>query len=115
MSAISDYKKLHPEYANIPDLDLAEAMYEKVYKNKGIDKSTFFKKAFPQISEKRVTNEIIFPDDEFGSNFEFESTELPFMPTTKEIAESAGVSVKDPAGSKARFAASLGSDRDWET
>jgi len=111
MSAISDYKKLHPEYANIPDLDLAEAMYEKVYKNKGIDKSTFFKKAFPQISEKRVTNEIIFPDDEFGSNFEFESTELPFMPTTKEIAESAGVSVKDPAGSKARFAASLGYDQ----
>ena len=111
MSAISDYKKLHPEYANIPDLDLAEVMFEKVYKNKGIDKSTFFKKAFPQISEKRVTNEIIFPDDEFGSNFEFESTELPFMPTTKEIAESAGVSVKDPAGSKARFAASLGYDQ----
>ena len=111
MSTISDYKKLHPEYANIPDLDLAESLYEKVYKNKGIDKSTFFKKAFPQISEKRVTDEIIFPDDEFGSNFEFESTELPFMPTTKEIAESAGVSVNDPATSKARFAASLGYDQ----
>ena len=111
MSTISDYKKKHPEYANIPDLDLAEVLFEKVYKNKGMDKSTFFKKAFPQISEKRVTDEIIFPDDEFGSNFEFESTELPFMPTTKEIAESAGVSVKDPAGSKARFAASLGYDQ----
>tara|TARA_B100000424_G_scaffold215045_1_gene172889 strand:+ start:1648 stop:4623 length:2976 start_codon:yes stop_codon:yes gene_type:complete len=111
MSTISDYKKLHPEYANIPDLDLAESLYEKVYKNKGIDKSTFFKKAFPQISEKRVTDEIIFPDDEFGSNFEFESTELPFMPTIKEIAESAGVSVNDPATSKARFAASLGYDQ----
>ena len=36
MSAISDYKKLHPEYANIPDLDLAEVMFEKVYKNKGL-------------------------------------------------------------------------------
>jgi len=111
MSTISDYKKKHPEYANIPDLDLAEVLFEKVYKNKGIDKSTFFKKAFPQISEKRVTDEIIFPDDEFGSNFEFESTELPFMPTIKEIAESAGVSVNDPATSKARFAASLGYDQ----
>ena len=111
MSTISDYKKKHPEYANIPDLDLAEVLFEKVYKNKGMDKSTFFKKAFPQISEKRVTDEIIFPDDEFGSNFEFESTELPFMPTIKEIAESAGVSVNDPATSKARFAASLGYDQ----
>ena len=111
MSTISDYKKKHPEYANIPDLDLAESLYEKVYKNKGIDKSTFFKKAFPQISEKRVTEEIIFPDDEFGSNFEFKSTELPFMPTKREIAESAGVSVNNPATSKARFAASLGYDQ----
>ena len=37
MSTISDYKKKHPEYANIPDLDLAEVLFEKVYNNKGMD------------------------------------------------------------------------------
>ena len=34
MASISDYKKQHPEYRNIPDLQLAEIMYEKAYKGK---------------------------------------------------------------------------------
>ena len=29
MSKISEYKKQYPEYANIPDLELAEALYER--------------------------------------------------------------------------------------
>ena len=101
--------KFPGKYDNVPDLELAEAVYKKFYSN--YDRSDVFKQLFPKISEKRVTEEIISPDDEFGGNFEFESTELPFMPTEKEIAESAGVAANDPAGSKARFAASLGYDQ----
>ena len=101
--------KFPGKYDNVPDLELAESVYKKFYSN--YDRSDVFKQLFPKISEKRVTEEIIFPDDEFGGNFEFESTELPFMPTTKEIAESVGVSANDPAGSKARFGASLGYDQ----
>ena len=108
MANISDYKKKHPEYSNIPDLELAEVLYEKVYKNK-LSENEFYRLAFPNISEERPEEaEIIFPDDEFGGNFEFASTATPFKPTTSEIAKQAGVSVNDPASSKARLAASLG-------
>ena len=47
MSKISDYKKQHPEYANIPDVELAEILYEKVYKGR-IDETEFYKFAFPE-------------------------------------------------------------------
>jgi hypothetical protein len=107
MSSIADYKKQHPEYANIPDIKLAETLYEKAYKGK-IDESDFYKQAFPNIASKRLSEEIIFPDDEFGSNFEFKETESKFKPITSEIAKVSGVAVNDPASSKARFGASLG-------
>ena len=107
MASISDYKKQHPEYRNIPDLQLAEIMYEKAYKGK-LDETEFYKLAFPNIAAERaedVYTDFVFPDDEFGGAFESEST---FKPTTSEIAKQAGVSVNDPATSKSRFAASLG-------
>lgn len=107
MSSIADYKKQHPEYANIPDLQLAENLYEKVYKDK-VDETEFYKQAFPNIAAKRVTEDIVSPDDEFGGNFEFKEAETQFKPTTSEIAGSVGVAVNDPATSKARFGASLG-------
>ena len=107
MSSIADYKKQHPEYANIPDLDLAETLYNKTYKGK-IDESDFYKQAFPNIAAKRVSEDIIFPDDEFGSNFEFKGTESKFKPITSEIAKISNVAINDPASSKARFGASLG-------
>ena len=107
MSKISEYKKQYPEYANIPDLELAEALYEREYKGR-IDETEFYKSAFPGIAEERaedVYTDFVFPDDEFGGAFESESA---FKPTTSEIAKQAGVSVDDPATSKSRFGASLG-------
>jgi hypothetical protein len=107
MASISDYKKQHPEYRNIPDLQLAEIMYEKAYKGK-LDETEFYKLAFPNIAVERaedVYTDFVFPDDEFGGAFESEST---FKPTTSEIAKQAGVSVNEPATSKSRFGASLG-------
>ena len=41
MASISDYKKQHPEYANIPDLELAETLYKKAYKGK-MDETDFY-------------------------------------------------------------------------
>ena len=49
MSSIADYKKQHPEYVNIPDLELAEILYKKAYKGK-INETDFYKIAFPQIA-----------------------------------------------------------------
>ena len=34
MSKIAEYKKQHPEYRNIPDLELADRLYQVAYKGK---------------------------------------------------------------------------------
>ena len=107
MSEIAKYKKQHPEYRNIPDLQLAEILYEKAYKGR-MNESEFYEFAFPEIAAKRGTDEIISPDDEFNENFEFKSDKPEFKPTTSEVAKSAGVSVNDPADIKSRFGGSLG-------
>jgi len=107
MSEIAKYKKQHPEYRNIPDIELAEILYEKAYKGR-MNESEFYEFAFPEIAAKRGTDEIISPDDEFNENFEFKSDKPEFKPTTSEIAKQAGVSVNDPANFKARFGGSLG-------
>jgi len=104
---IEEYKQQNPESANIPDRDLAQTLYEKNFKGK-MDETTFYKTVFPKISEKRsedVYNDFVFPDDDFGSGFD---STTPFKPTTSELAEKSGVSLNNPASSKARFGASLG-------
>ena len=66
---IDEYKLQNPESANVPDRDLAQALYEKDFKDK-MDETTFYKTVFPQIAEKRsddVYNDFVFPDDDFGS------------------------------------------------
>ena len=103
---LDEFRKNNPEYNDIPDLELADKFYKKYYSD--LDETEYYEKLFPNIAAKRVTDEIIFPDDEFGSNFEFKSNKPKFKPTTSEIAKSAGVSVNSPATSKARFGASLG-------
>ena len=105
---IEEYKKQNPESASVPNLELAEKIFEEDYKPRGVDENTYFESAFPKIAAKRGTDEIISPDDEFNENFEFKSDKPTFKPTTSEIAKSAGVSVNDPATSAARFGASLG-------
>ena len=107
MTKIAEYKKQYPEYENIPDVKLAEALYNRVYKGK-IEENEFYKQVFPDIEAKRASEDIISPDDVFNENYQFKSTPTPFRPTVSEIATSYGVSVNDPATSKARFGASLG-------
>ena len=107
-TSISEIRKKYPDaYNDLSDIELADKIYGKYYQGK-IDESEFYQKMFPNIASKRLTEQIIFPDDEFGSNFEFEETALPFKPTVFEIAKEANVLTNDPASSKARFGASLG-------
>ena len=107
---IADIKKEYEAYQNVPDLQLADALYNKYYKGK-INENDFYSKAFPTIKAKRATEDIVSPDDEFNENFDFKQTPSEFKPTVAEIAEQAGVSTNDPATSKARFGASLGYDQ----
>ena len=105
---IDEYKKQNPDSANVPDRDLAQALYEKNFKDK-MDETTFYKTVFPQIAEKRsddVYNDFVFPDDDFGSGFD---STTPFKPTTSELAQKSGVSLNNPADGRA--IASLGYDQ----
>jgi len=109
-TTISDIRKKYPNaYNNLSDMELADKIYDQYYQGK-IDESEFYQQMFPNIASKRLTEQIIFPDDEFGSNFEFEETALPFKPTVFEIAKEANVLTNEPATSKARFGGSLGYD-----
>jgi hypothetical protein len=107
---ISDIRKEYPKaYENVSDIELADALYNKYYSDK-LDQNSFYEQVFPNIAAKRVSEDIISPDDEFNENYDFKSTPLPFKPTTAEIAREAGVLTNDPANSSARFGASLGYD-----
>ena len=106
---IKDYKEKNPDAANIPSVDLAEQVYNQEFKPKGVDETEFYQKFFPNIAKEKfeeADQTIVIPEDEMlGKTAE---DFVSFKPTTADIAEQAGVSVNDPAGSKARFAASLG-------
>tara|TARA_Y100000004_G_C8952020_1_gene428983 strand:+ start:806 stop:3490 length:2685 start_codon:yes stop_codon:yes gene_type:complete len=107
---IADIRKEYPNaYQNVSDIELADAIYNKYYSDK-LDQNSFYEQMFPNIAAKRVSEDIISPDDEFNENYNFKSTPLPFKPTTAEIAREAGVLTNDPATSSARFGASLGYD-----
>ena len=106
---IKDYKEKNPDAANIPSVDLAEQVYNKEFKGKGVDETEFYQRFFPNIAKEKFEEAdsiIVSPEDmmlgKTGEDF------VSFKPTTADIAEQAGVSVNDPAGSKARFGASLG-------
>jgi len=108
MSKIAEYKKQHPEYANISDLELAEALYEKVYKGK-LDETEFYELAFPNITAEKLEQAddiIVSPEDMMLGRTEKDF--ISIKPTTSEIAKQAGVSINDPADIKARFGGSLG-------
>ena len=106
---IKDYKEKNPDAANIPSVDLAEQVYNQEFKPKGVDETEFYQRFFPNIAKEKfeeADQTIVIPEDEMlGKTAE---DFVSFKPTTADIAERAGVSVNDPAGSKARFGASLG-------
>ena len=112
MESITKYKKDNPIYKNVPDIELADFMYNKFYKEKEVSKENFYLNAFPELADQIVENQgIISPDDEMFMP-EGGRELLNFRPTVGMIAERSGVSIDDPATSKARFGASLGINPD---
>lgn len=106
--SIAEIKKENPYYNNVPDLELADRIYDKYYKEKEVSKEDFYLNAFPELADEIVENQdLISPDDEMflpqgGREL------LNFRPTVGMIAERSGVSIDDPATSSSRMAASLG-------
>ena len=107
--AVREYKEKNPDAAIIPSVDLAEQVYNQEFKGKGIDETEFYQKFFPNIAKEKfeeADQTIVIPEDEMlgktGEDF------VNFKPTTADLAKQGGVSINDPASSKARFAASLG-------
>ena len=104
--SLKKLRQKYPEYNDVPDLKLAEAFYKKDYSD--VDETEYYKLMFPDIAAERaedVYTDFVFPDDEFGGDFDSTS---PFKPNIADIAKSTGVSVNDPADAKARFAGSFG-------
>jgi hypothetical protein len=105
---IAQIKKEFPVYENIPDIELAGKIYDKFYKGK-LDEESYYAQVFPDIAQKKFEEAeeiIVSPEDMMlgrtGEDY------ISYKPTTKDIAEISGVSINDPATSKARFGASLG-------
>ena len=119
---IAEIKKEYPVYQNIPDVELADKIYDKYYKGK-LDPESYYQQVFPDI-QKKPSLEKFTQDPSFQETLEYlpagkeltvgmvgTGLEESFKPTIEEIAMSAGVSVNDPATSSARFGASLGYDQ----
>lgn len=115
MKLIKQYKEKYPRYANIPDLQLADILYEKNYSTK-MNKDDFYRMVFPEISAQRPevaldVSRNVKPYQTPGLAFspEFRTS---FKPTISEIAEANEVDINNPAFAEARFAGSLGFDQE---
>ena len=108
--SLESFRKKFPQYDDIPDVELAEKLYDKYYSD--LDETQYYSKMFPKIAKEKydeADDVIVGPDDAFQGTTELDF--ISFKPTTADIAKQAGVSVNDPASSKARLAASLGYDQ----
>ena len=118
MKSISQFKQENPIYQNEPDVKLASFIYDKYYKDRGVDEDDFFKQAFPNISERKDTaleqtlspevDGIISPDDEM-LNFDRRQN-INYKPSVKDIAIENDIGTETGASAESRFAASLGYD-----
>ena len=109
--SIAEIKKENPYYENVPDIKLADTLYDKYYKE-SVSKEDFYLNAFPDLADQIVENQgIISPDDEMFMP-EGGRELLNFRPTVGMIAERSGVSIDDPAYYRARFGQSLGINPD---
>tara|TARA_R100000655_G_scaffold11877_1_gene27493 strand:+ start:963 stop:3725 length:2763 start_codon:yes stop_codon:yes gene_type:complete len=118
MKTIAQFKEENPIYQNEPDVKLASFIYDKYYKDRGVDEDEFFKQAFPNIAERKETNleqtlspevdGIISPDDEM-LNFDRQQN-MSFVPSVKDIAIENDIGTSTGASAESRFAASLGYD-----
>jgi hypothetical protein len=106
--SIQDIKKEYPYYSNVPDLELADRIYNKYYKEKEVSKEDFYLNAFPELADQIVENQdLISPDDEMFLP-EGGRELLNFRPTVGMIAERSGVSIDDPATASSRMGGSFG-------
>jgi len=112
--SIEEYKEQNPDVANVPDLELAEQLFAKNFEGK-IDETTFYEKAFPEITAKKPKKDFVEPLPEAAANYlatrgiNYDVTQdKSFKPTIAEIAERSNVSINNPADAKARMVGSFG-------
>ena len=116
MKTIADIKQEYPQYANVPDVKLANALYQKYYSDK--DEDQFYKLVFPNIAQKKdatldqtlspEVDGIISPDDEMLNQERIQN--MSYVPSVKDIAIENDIGTETGATPEARFAASLGYD-----
>ena len=109
---IKDFKEKYPYYKNVPDLELAEKLYEKYYRGRDVDETEYYKRLFPNIAAERAEDTLDITELDIAYGMQFDPSTLVFKPTTEEIAKQAGVSVNDPAETSARFAGSFGYNKE---
>ena len=49
--SIQEIKKEYPYYSNVHDLELADKIYDKYYKEKEVSKEDFYLNAFPELAD----------------------------------------------------------------
>jgi len=118
MKSISQFKEENPIYQNEPDEKLASFIYDKYYKDRGVDEDDFFKQAFPNIAQKKELNleqtlspevdGIISPDDDMLNQDRISN--MSYKPSVKDIAIENDIGTETGASANARFAQSLGYD-----
>jgi len=116
MKSVAQIKQEYPQYSDVPDRELAGALYKKFYSD--VDEDEFYKLVFPKIAESKDTaleqtlspevDGIISPDDEM-LNFDRRQN-MSYKPTVEDIALQNDVGVNEGATPEARFAASFGFD-----
>lgn len=112
--SLNQFRKKYPEYNDIPDVELADKIYNKYYQD--LDKETYYKKMFPEVSElktKELESKMIpevegFIDPDSDLLNQNLAQFFSFEPKVKDIALTTDVGVNEGASPQARFAASLG-------
>lgn len=116
MKSVAQIKQEYPQYSDVPDRELAGALYKKFYSD--VDEDEFYKLVFPKVAESKdaaleqtlspEVDGIISPDDEM-LNFDRRQN-MSYQPTVEDIALQNDVGVNEGATPEARFAASFGFD-----
>jgi len=113
---LKEFRKQYPEYNDIPDLELADSLYEKYYTD--INKQDYYKELFPNIAERKdikvettlspEIDGIISPDDDLLNQQRLQN--INYAPSIKDIAIENDIGIETGASANARFAQSLGYD-----
>ena len=88
--SLESFRKKFPQYDDIPDVELAEKLYDKYYSD--LDETQYYSKMFPKIAKEKYDEAddiIVSPDDMMLGTTELDF--ISFKPTTAEIAKQAGI------------------------